>query len=147
MIEPLWFLGVAGITAWICYTDLRYYWIPDGAIVVLVLLQLVAWYEHLAVYTPITVLFISVFFGMVYYAYPQGLGTGDIKLVIVLSLGCSFWEGFVMVWVAFFLALLVSVWLWWRQGVRMIPFAPFLWSGWWIAKCLGNTIGGWIGIG
>lgn len=134
MWENIWFACIGMVTVYIFYTDCRYYWIPDRAIALLVLLHGAAWYGGMIQPQWSTVLGVSVTFCLLWCWKPQGIGTGDIKLAMILSCSCMGREGVLMLWSAFFSALVCALIVWRCKGEKMIPFAPFLLCGWWFAK-------------
>lgn len=79
--------------------DLRQYRIPNTDIILLLLGILLYW-NSVNIRTTAILLFIEfIFFGLILYKYPEGMGTGDIKLIAVLTPLFSTWIC-VIIWLA-----------------------------------------------
>lgn len=130
----LWYSLALSCTAWICYTDVRSFWIPDCPVVLLALGNGLAWYAQLVRPTWTISLGVAAFFLFLYLFWPQSIGSGDIKLALALSPGCPAWGAWAMLISSFFLAALTALALWRWQGKKVLPFGPFLLLGWWLAR-------------
>lgn len=130
----------------IIYTDIRYYWIPDGLVLLLLsgngaacLLRLVQpdWILSLACLAGLS---LAAFF------MPGSIGWGDVKLIGALSLGSSGMMLYSTLCVAFCSALACAVIYWLICHKKIIPFAPFLISGWWISFFFAGEWITWTGL-
>ena len=130
----LWYSVAAGCTAWICYTDIRRYWIADAPVLALAVGNGAASYaEWIHPFWPFS-LGVAAFFLLLYVLWPGAIGSGDIKLALALSLGCPDWSAWTMAVTAFGLAAFVALLYRLGTGKTMIPFGPFLLAGWWLAQ-------------
>lgn len=130
----IWYGIAVGCTAWICYTDIRRYWISHGPVLALALGNGAAGYMGWVQPAWPVSFGVAAFFLLLYALWPGSLGSGDVKLALALAPGCSDWGAWVMLVTAFGLAALTA-WLYWLwKGKKLIPFGPFLLAGWWIAQ-------------
>lgn len=140
----VWFVVTAGCSVFIIYTDIAFYWIPDHAVVILALCNgaaLAAGQVHPDI---VITLLVSGFFCILWLIRPDGIGTGDIKLILALCLGCNGWNAYFMMVIAFMTALASGVVLRLVKGQTMLPFGPCLLAGWWTALCLGKELATWL---
>lgn len=72
-------------------------------------------------------------FCLLYAIKSDSMGSGDVKLVLALCLGCNGGGAYFMIVIAFFTALVSSIILRVVKGTVMIPFGPYLLAGWWLA--------------
>ena len=140
-----WLVLAAGCTAGIIYTDIRWVWIPDRAVVVFAVSNVTAWAAGLVHPDGVTVLTIALAFIGIYILYPRGLGSGDVKLALALCLGCPGQGAYVMILLAVFFALITAGVIWFRARQTMLPFGPCLLAGWWLALFFGQTCAAWLG--
>ena len=135
-----WLAFMVICTARIIYTDCRWYWIPDGAVVMTAFGNAAAClWGFVAVQWEVWAGIVAFFF-CIYGLSRGGMGSGDVKLSAALALGCSGYTACVMVVASFLSALAGAACLsvWTRK--KMVPFAPFLWLGWWCAQLFGQYI-------
>lgn len=130
----LWYGLAFGATAVITYTDVKAYWIPDTPVIVLAVGNLLAWYFGLIRPSLIAVSATAFFFLLLYGLWPDGIGSGDIKLALALCVGCPAGGAWIMTLAAFLLATLAALLCWGIKGKTVIPFGPFLLFGWWLSQ-------------
>ncbi len=140
----LWLGLVSLCTCCIIVTDVAWFWIPDEVVLVLVLANGVASLGGITVLDPLVCLGVIVFFVVLFYLNPGGMGSGDVKLASALSLGCTAHSAFSMLFVAFILAAAAGSVAWLCQRRSVIPFGPFLLLGWWCSLFWGRTLAGTI---
>lgn len=141
----VWVLLIAVCTVWIFYTDIRFFWIPDIPVGIIVLANgcavangIVSPYWAAAGFAALGMMLLHGF-------YPRGLGSGDAKLTAALVIGCPGMTSYVLLLTAFSAASLVGIIYWRVFGKKMLPFAPFLLGGWWIAITVGEECLVWLG--
>ena len=135
-----WLAAMTVCTLLVVVTELTCFWIPDEATLLLVLSNGVAYWQGLTVPDLGPQLLVIGFFVLLYGLFPQGMGSGDVKLAAALSLSCTAGEAFGMVSSAFFIGAAAGTILWfWRRQV-VLPFGPCLLAGWWSALW---KISGW----
>ena len=140
----IWLVVMALCTVVVIYTDISWYWIPDGIVCVTALGNGAAVAGGLIAPPGAVSIGFALCFVLLYFLYPQGIGSGDIKLSAALYLGCSGAMAYIMTMAAFLLALAVAIaWRLFSQK-RCIPFGPFLWIGWWIAFAEGEALMAWM---
>lgn len=140
----IWLAVMALCTAFIVYTDLSWYWIPDGIVGVVALGNGAAWLGGLVRPDMAVSAGIALLFVLLYIVYPRGIGSGDIKLAAALCLGCSGSAAYIMMTAAFLSAAAgAAVWQM-HAGKGCIPFGPYLWIGWWIALAAGERLMAWL---
>lgn len=140
-----WVIFLAGCTAVTVYTDCRWYWIPDALVVIVSAANgLAVWAGWVQPTWSLTAAVIGAM-ALLYWLYPRGLGTGDVKLMAALAIACPGLTVYVMVLCAFVSAAIVALlrWPWRRQA--LLPFGPFIWWGWWLAWGLGHEVLTWLG--
>ena len=59
----------------------------------------------------------------------ESLGGGDIKLMFVVGLVLNPFLGLLVIFIASFLALPISLIILWRTKKNLVPFGPFLLTG------------------
>ena len=129
----IYLTAVAMLTLVITYTDLRWYWVPDVGVLCLAAVQAVALGMHLVEPDLAVSAGVSLFFILIYVFSRGGMGSGDVKLGIVLSIGCTGIGAYGMVLFAFASALVIAVPRRFVRGSGYVPFAPFLLAGWWVS--------------
>lgn len=82
---------------------------------------------------------------LLYRLYPQGMGTGDVKLLAALTIACPGLTAYVMALAAFVSATVIALLRWQWQRQTMLPFGPFIWLGWWLAWSKGQEVLIWLG--
>lgn len=132
-------------TAITVYTDCRWYWIPDCLVGCTALANGLALWSGLIGPDWFMALGVTIGMGLIHLLYPQGLGSGDVKLTAVLAMACSGQTAYIFMVTAFVSAACVGSLLWVMRRQAMIPFGPFLWLGWWLAFWQGEVILQWLG--
>ena len=130
----LWYGLVFGATAAITYTDVKAYWIPDAPVVVLAVGNILALGLGLVRPSVMAVSATIFFFLLLYALWPHSIGSGDIKLALVLSIGCPAGGAWLMTVTAFLSATAISLLCWSLKGKTILPFGPFLLFGWWLSQ-------------
>ncbi len=156
VLQPLFWLLVGVFFLIILVADLRYYLIPDYAVVPLFVLT--CFYRLYLVLSGVmqlqdllsaviaTVLLSGFFFALWFFTKGKGFGFGDVKFAIPLGLLLGWPKLLVGVFFAFILGgfvgiiLLVSKKKYFGQ---VLPFGPFLIAGAVIALIYGETIWSW----
>ncbi len=140
----MWIAGMAVCTVIIIYTDCSWFWIPDWCVAAAALGNGTAWHNGWARPDTACSLSVIILFLVLYLIFPEGLGSGDVKLALALTFGCSGYTAYVMVGAAFLSAAAVGIWVWILMGKKEIPFGPFLLAGWWISLFFGEEIITWV---
>lgn len=130
----LWYGLAFGAAAVITYTDIKAYWIPDTPVLVLALVNLLALCLDLVRPSILAVSATIFFFLLLYALWPNSIGSGDIKLALVLSIGCPAGGAWLMTVTAFLSATAISLLCWSLKGKTILPFGPFLLFGWWLSQ-------------
>ncbi|WP_288945705.1 prepilin peptidase [uncultured Megasphaera sp.] len=140
----IWLAVMALCTIVVIYTDISWYWIPDGIVCVAALANGAAVAGGLVAPCSAVSIGFALSFALLYFLYPQGIGSGDVKLAAALCLGCSGSTAYIMTTAAFLSALIGAAA--WRLYARKncIPFGLFLWIGWWIAFAAGEELMAWM---
>lgn len=134
----------AGCSMLIVYTDIAFYWIPDKAVAFLAVCNGMALFCGWIHPHEIVTIVVATFFCLLYAAKSDSMGSGDVKLVLALCLGCTGWGAYFMILIAFFTALISSLILRVVKGTVMIPFGPYLLAGWWLAWGYGKEMEQWL---
>lgn len=121
-------------TAAITYTDVKAYWIPNAPVVVLAVGNILALGLGLVRPSVMAVSATIFFFLLLYALWPNSIGSGDIKLALVLSIGCPAGGAWLMTVTAFLSATAISLLCWSLKGKTILPFGPFLLFGWWLSQ-------------
>lgn len=155
-IQPLFWLIIALLLGYIALIDIRHYLIPDAAVVITTLLilgyRLALWGVGImqlsdvwhTVYMTIGITIFMFFLWAI--TKGKGMGFGDVKLVIPLSLLLGWPRGVVGIFAGFVIGAVFGVFLLmmgrkrWRQP---IPFGPFLILGALIGLLWGRAIWEW----
>lgn len=150
---PLWchslpeILSAAGIAACsliIITTDGTCYWIPDSVIMALFVINGLLLAGQFITVNILVVILVMAFFAGLYLVFPRGIGSGDVKLVFALALGCPGNTAYIMVLTAFVLAMCGGITLWGLKRQTVLPFGPYLLAGWWCAAAIGEEWLQWI---
>ncbi len=139
-----WLCVMALCSAIIIYTDVRYYWVPDVAVGLLLLVNGAAWALQLVAPNEEFTVSCLAGLGLLAWLAPQRLGTGDIKLLAVLALGCTGFTLYLVVCFSFFIGTLLALFLWLKQRQRLIPFAPCIVGGWWFSFFFSEECWQWL---
>ena len=140
----VWLFILTCVSLIIVVTDIAFFWIPDAAVLALSIEMGAASWRGMIEPNLWACLAVMLFFLLIYGLYPEGMGSGDVKLAAALSLGCTAGGALVMVYVAFFSALAVAVLMMILNRCSVIPFGPFLLMGWWCAFLLEDTLMQWL---
>ncbi|NCN87584.1 MAG: prepilin peptidase [Candidatus Pacebacteria bacterium] len=156
VLQPVFWLAVGVILIAIFVTDYLYYIIPDMFVVLLLCLTII--YRISLVYFGIMQVndLIMGIFGMViavsfigslwFFTKGRGMGFGDVKLMIPLSLLLGWPNTLVGLFLSFLIGGLVGGFLLLfkkRKFGQKIPFGPFLILGTFISLIYGDQILGW----
>ena len=141
-----WLGIVAGCSLLNVYTDIRYYWIPDRIVLVMAAGNGAACLFRLVQPDWILSLACLAGLGIAAFVLPGSIGWGDIKLIGALSLGSSGMVLYSTLCVAFGTALAGAVMYWIVYREKVIPFAPFLISGWWLSFFFAGEWIAWAGL-
>ena len=118
-------------------SDIKYYIIPDEVLIFFSGYFLIVNTLYFGVMSSLFHLFYGiVLFGFMYGIMLLGnaifkketLGGGDIKLMFVVGLVLNPFLGLVVIFIASFLALPVSLLILWKKKENLVPFGPFLLS-------------------
>lgn len=140
-----WLCLAAGCTLLIIYTDIRYFWIPDIVVLLLFLSNGTACVFQLVQPNWLFTFLCLGCLAIAAFLLPSGIGWGDIKLIGALSLGSSGIVLYGMLCFAFGTALIGALLYWRLYHRKVIPFAPFLLSGWWISFFFADDWQAWLG--
>lgn len=132
----LWLLAALAISAGILIliTDLRSKIIPDGAVITLFVIGIIAiFFRHTILFDSITAGAISLFFACFwFFSHGRWMGLGDAKLIFATSLIVGFPASLAAFLFSFWLGGLVGIILL-TSGAKMlhsrIPFSPFILAG------------------
>ena len=128
-------LGIISMLVIISVSDIRYYTIPDEILIFFSGYFLIVNTIVNGVMTSLLhILFGLVLFGFMYAIMLLGnllfkketLGGGDIKLMFVIGLVINPFLGIVVIFLASFLALPISLIILWKKKENLVPFGPFL---------------------
>lgn len=139
----IWLGSLMLCTVLIVYTDISWYWIPDTAVGMVAVSNGIGWLAGLFQPNYWLGIIIAAFLGIAYRYYPDGMGSGDVKLTAALCLGCTGYMAYGMIVIAFLTALLVAGCIRLHSRKSVIPFGPFLWIGWWIMLGIREECGAW----
>lgn len=141
----LWYGGLVLGTGIIVYTDCRWYWIPDIVVGFVGICNLVALGSGIQETNWLLAGGVTGAMALLYWLYPCGMGSGDVKLMAVLALACPGGTAYAMAVLAFGSAAAVGAVLYATRRQMMLPFGPFLWGGWWLAQWQGEEMLRWLG--
>ena len=128
-----WLIITAGCSALIVYTDIAFYWIPDKAAAFFAICNGLALTCGLVHPDAMITILIAGGFCIIYAVKPDSVGSGDVKLVLALCLGCNDYGAYFMILIAFLTALAGGFVLRMVKGKTILPFGPYLLAGWWLA--------------
>ena len=133
--ELLIALGIISMLSILSVSDITYYIIPDEVLIFFSGYFLII--NTLA--TDVITSLVHIFSGLVLFGFMYGimlfgnhmfkketLGGGDIKLMFVVGLVLNPFLGIVVIFIASFLALPVSIIILWKKKQNLVPFGPFL---------------------
>jgi prepilin signal peptidase PulO-like enzyme (type II secretory pathway) len=155
-LQPLFWLAVGILLVMVFVADMLYLIIPDVTVILLIGLT-VAYRVALIFagimqpidlfYSMIAMLLVFIFFaGLWFFTGGRGMGLGDVKLVVPLSLLLGWPDIAVGLFVAFILGAVFGILLialGKRKMGQVIPFGPFLVIGTVIALLFSDQILGW----
>lgn len=130
-------LGIISMLVILSVSDIKYYIIPDEVLIFFSGYFLIVNTLYFGVMSSLFHLFYGiVLFGFMYGIMLLGnaifkketLGGGDIKLMFVVGLVLNPFLGLVVIFIASFLALPVSLLILWKKKENLVPFGPFLLS-------------------
>lgn len=130
-------LGIISMLVILSVSDIKYYIIPDEVLIFFSGYFLIVNTLYFGVMSSLFHLFYGiVLFGFMYGIMLLGnaifkketLGGGDIKLMFVVGLVLNPFLGLVVIFIASFLALPVSLLILWKRKENLVPFGPFLLS-------------------
>jgi leader peptidase (prepilin peptidase) / N-methyltransferase len=156
-VPAFWYLAAVSIALTLIDLDVRR--LPDAIVlpswaVGLVLLTLAAWNPGgdpawwSLVRAMLGALAMGASYFLILFAYPQGMGFGDVKLAVLLGLylGWVGWSAVVIGWFAGFLigALIGVVMLLTRRAGRRneLAFGPWMLVGGWVGLAAGPSLAG-----
>ncbi|MBP5678302.1 MAG: prepilin peptidase [Bacilli bacterium] len=131
-------LGIISMLVILSVSDIKYYTIPDEIIIFF------AGYFTIAntMIEGIIPALLHIGSGLILFAFMYGimllgnlifkketLGGGDIKLMFDIGLVLNPFLGIVVIFIASFLALPISFLILWKQKQNLVPFGPFLLTG------------------
>lgn len=133
--ELFYALGIVGLLIILSVSDITYFIIPDE-----VLIFFSGYYIILnALSKGIINSLFGILSGLVLFAFmylimivgnfffkKESLGGGDIKLMFVVGLVLSPFMGIVLIFIASFIALPISLIILWKKKQNLVPFGPFL---------------------
>lgn len=155
-LQPVFWLAVGLLLLYIFLTDIRYYLIPDTAVLFLTLMVVV--YRVALVVSGIMQLHdfllaiacmvgAVLFFGALWLGTKgKGIGFGDVKLMVPLGLLLGWPNALVMLFVSFILGAGVGIVLLVsgkRKFGQIVPFGPFLVMGTWVSLVWGDQLFSW----
>lgn len=133
--ELLIALGIVAMLAIISVTDISYYIIPDEVLVFFscyfIVIKCLAggfravFFGVLSGLVLFTVMYLIMLIGNFIFK-KESLGGGDIKMMFVFGLVINPFMGFVVIFLASFLALPISLIILYKKKNNLVPFGPFL---------------------
>lgn len=156
VLQPMFWLLVGMILLVIFFTDLWYFLIPDSAVILLTILA-VLYRAALVLYgvmqpADLTHMVMAVFiavgflYSLWYLTKKQGMGFGDVKLMMPLGLLLGWQSTIVCVFLAFTVGGILGVILLASGKKKMkqpVPFGPFLIASAGISLIWGDSIFAW----
>lgn len=156
VLQPLFWLLVGVFFLIILVADIRYYIIPDYAVLPLFVLTVfyrvylsvagVMQVKDLILAVVATVVLVAFFFALWFFTKGKGFGFGDVKLAVPLGLLLGWPKTLVGVFFAFILGGLLGIILLLigkKKFGQVLPFGPFLIAGALIALIYGEIIWAW----
>ena len=130
-------IGIISMLVILSVSDIRYYIIPDEVSIFFSGYFLIVNTLYFGVMSSLFHLFYGLLlFGFMYGIMLLGnaifkketLGGGDIKLMFVIGLVLNPFLGIIVIFIASFLALPISLLILWKKKENLVPFGPFLLS-------------------
>lgn len=153
IIQPFYWLIVGVLLLVVLIADLKYYIIPDLAVVLLTIVTLlyrftlvslgVMQYRDLGFAVIGMLVLVAFFYSLWYFTKGKGFGFGDVKLAVPLALILGWQKTLVGIFLAFVIGAAVGVALILankRKLGQVIPFGPFLILGTVLALLWGGDI-------
>ena len=131
-------IGIISMLVILSVSDIKYYIIPDEVLIFFSGYFLIVNTLYFGVMSSLFhLLYGLLLFGFMYGIMLLGnaifkketLGGGDIKLMFVIGLVLNPFLGIVVIFIASFLALPISLIILWKKKENLVPFGPFLLSG------------------
>lgn len=136
--ELLFALGIVSLLTILSVSDISYYIIPDevliffsGYFIVITALSkglLATAYSIFSGAILFTFMYLVMLVGN-YLFKKESLGGGDIKLMFVVGLVLSPFLGLLVIFIASVVALPISLIMLWKNKKNLVPFGPFLLTG------------------
>lgn len=136
--ELFYALGIVSLLTILSVSDISYYIIPDEVLIFFsgyfIILTAITSGVLSALYSILSGLLL---FGFMYLVMlignflfkKESLGGGDIKLMFVVGLVLNPFLGLLVIFIASFLALPISLIILWKTKKNLVPFGPFLLTG------------------
>ena len=131
-------LGIVSLLTILSVSDISYYIIPDeilifftGYFLIVITIKsgvMAALYALLSGIVLFGFMYIIMLLGNFIFK-KESLGGGDIKLMFVIGLVLNPFLGIVVIFLASFIALPISLIILWKKRQNLIPFGPFLLIG------------------
>ena len=156
ILQPLFWLSVGFILIYLFIIDLNYMLLPDKPVFLLLAMSII--YRLVLVFSGImqltdlywalfaALLSFLFFFALWFFSKGKGMGFGDVKLVIPLSLLLGAKNMLICLFLAFIIGAIIGVILLVFGKGKLktaIPFGPFLITGTVLSLLWGNMLFGW----